>query len=158
MCGFPVTASTHTCAHASLFLHSPISSTSSSTTDDRSSIVGTHVQVVLSLVLSDLLQNGQILLLDAVVFGLLPVHGLLLFHLVVVQIFDVLRVFPGRIVPLLMRRKTTTAAARREIIHFREEENATSPISSSSSSSDVTSSVPCCTRTHTRRQKKKRSD
>ena len=50
----------------------------------------THVQVVLSLVLSDLLQDGQILLLDAVVLGLLPIRRLF-FHLIVVQIFDVLK-------------------------------------------------------------------
>lgn len=62
------------------------------TSDHRSSPVYTHIQVVLSLVLSDLLQNGQILLLDAVVFRLLPVHGFLFFHLIVVQIFDILQV------------------------------------------------------------------
>lgn len=65
------------------------------TSDHRSSPVYTHIQVVLSLVLSDLLQNGQILLLDAVVFRLLPVHGLLFFHLIVVQIFDILQVSGG---------------------------------------------------------------
>ena len=53
--------------------------------------MSTYIQVVLPLVLSDLLQDGQVLLLDPVVLRLLPVHWLLLFHLVVVEVFDVLR-------------------------------------------------------------------
>lgn len=44
----------------------------------------TYIQVVLSLVLSDLLQDGQILLLDAIILRLLPIHRLLLFHFIVV--------------------------------------------------------------------------
>lgn len=46
--------------------------------------------MVLPLVLSDLLQDGQVLLLDAVVLRLLPIHRLLLFHLIVVQVLYVL--------------------------------------------------------------------
>ena len=52
--------------------------------------MSTYVQVVLPLVLADLLQDGEVLLLDAVVFRLLAVHRLLLFHVVVVEVFDVL--------------------------------------------------------------------
>lgn len=52
--------------------------------------MSTYVQVVLPLVLADLLQDGQVLLLDAVILRLLPIHWLLLFHLIVVQVFNVL--------------------------------------------------------------------
>ena len=52
--------------------------------------MSTYVQVVLPLVLADLLQDGQVLLLDAVVLRLLSVHRLLLFHVVVVEVLDVL--------------------------------------------------------------------
>lgn len=48
--------------------------------------------MVLSLVLSYLLQDGQILLLNAVILGFLPIHRLLLFHFIVVQILYVLLV------------------------------------------------------------------
>ena len=52
--------------------------------------MSTYVQVVLPLVLADLLQDGQVLLLDAVVLRLLSVDRLLLLHLVVIEVFDVL--------------------------------------------------------------------
>lgn len=52
----------------------------------------TYIQVVLPLVLSDLLQDGQILLLNAVILRFLPIHRLLLFHFIVVQILNVLLV------------------------------------------------------------------
>lgn len=78
------------------------------TSDRRSPPLYTHVQVVLSLVLSDLLQNGQILLLDAVVLRLLPVHGFLFFHLIVVQIFDILQVFRGIFYDFMAPKTTST--------------------------------------------------
>ena len=52
--------------------------------------MSTYVQVVLPLVLADLLQDGQVLLLDAVVLRLLAVDRLLVLHLVVIEVFDVL--------------------------------------------------------------------
>lgn len=52
--------------------------------------MSTYVQVVLPLVLADLLQDSQVLFLDAVILGLLPVYRLLLFHLVVIELLDVL--------------------------------------------------------------------
>lgn len=48
--------------------------------------------MVLPLVLSDLFQDGQILLLDAIILRFLPIHRLLLFHFIVVQILYVLLV------------------------------------------------------------------
>lgn len=81
------------------------------TSDRRSPPLYTHVQVVLSLVLSDLLQNGQILLLDAVVLRLLPVHGFLFFHLIVVQIFDILQVFRGIFYDFMAPKTTSTPAS-----------------------------------------------
>ena len=52
--------------------------------------MSTYVQVVLPLVLPNLLQNGKVLLLNAIVLRLLAVHRLLLFHVVVVEVLDVL--------------------------------------------------------------------
>lgn len=48
--------------------------------------------MILSLVLSYFLQDGQVLLLDAVILRFLPIHRLLLFHFIVVQILYVLLV------------------------------------------------------------------
>lgn len=52
--------------------------------------MSTYVQVVLPLVLADLLEDSQVLFLDAVVLGLLPVYRLHLFHLVVIELLYVL--------------------------------------------------------------------
>lgn len=46
----------------------------------------THIKVILPLVLANLLQDGQILLFDPVVFRLFAIYRLLFFHVVMVQV------------------------------------------------------------------------